>query len=462
MPCYYSPSFRTSSQSLQFLLLLLLLFYIQIETTLPGRAYTHYLGLNADYSLNGGLLTFIQGLCLLTIIIPFLIWATSMQAVQNTNLSSLMIRLGLCLWLGGAVISTLAHFENSFVILNFVAGIGSAAGVFFGLRRFRFASTRYVEASFAAIALGALIPAVQCISGFYRAWGVPTLSTLLVVRYDVTHWQTASPFGNPDNVATLYLLLACPCLAIIFLNTFTRKTRLLAWGLLLCSVANLVLAMARASLIAFLFAVLCANIMTRNRRAWIASTVAVLLVLAFLAPQIRILQDYFGTAVRVDVRDRSVQERIESIQVSWQHFLNNPIIGVGANQSPTFVAQSEAHELAIWQAAEHGALGFLGVLLITAASLGRLVELLKSGRGRHHLSLEFIFLLGPAMYFVKGLFADVSINNTVVNTWICSVFAMLAISDALAGGFGSNERLRIADPRLIVTPVLARVRQVSS
>jgi len=251
---------------------------------------------------------------------------------------------------------------------------------------------------------------------------------VLDAKYHPEIWQASSPFGNPDNVATLYCLLACPCLAMVFLRMFSRRMRALASIFLVCASLNLLLTMARASLIVFGAAFVSVNIFMRNRKIWVVSVAALAIALPVVdSPKMR---DYFGAAVRFDTTDNSIAERVESIRLSWLYFLENPVVGVGAYQSSTFLAEQTAHQLAIWQAAEHGVFGLLGVLLVTAGALGRLVKLLRTGCGRGYVSLELIFLLGPAMYFAKGLFAEVNINNTVVNTWICSTFAMLAIADA--------------------------------
>jgi O-Antigen ligase len=432
----YNPSNRRLPSSPPFLLALLLFFFIQIEPTILGRAYTHFLGLNAagmegSFLGTGSLFTVVQTLSLLTIVLPVLIWATSRPLAWGSNLPSIAIRSGLGLWLTGAAISTLAHFENPLVILNFVAGIGSAAAVFYAVRRLRITNLRQVEAIFAVLYLGALIPAVQGIVGYYQVWGIPSVQTLLEAKYHPEIWQVSSPFGNPDNVATLYCVLACPCLAMVSLKMFSRRMRLLAALVLVCAGLNLLLTMARASFIVFVAALASVNIFMRNRKMWLISVGAMFFAIASPLVNSAKMRDYFGAALRVDTAtDNSIAERMESIRRSWQHFLEHPVIGVGAYQSSTFLVEKNAHELPIWQAAEHGIFGLLGVLLVTAGLLGRFLKLLKGGRGRDYVTLEFIFLFGPAMYFAKGLFAEVNINNTVVNTWICSVFAMLAIADA--------------------------------
>lgn len=458
---------RNSAQRLPFCLSLVLLFYIQIETTIIARGYTYLLGLNSTSTdaltrtsgVAQSALTTIRALGMVTILLPFLIWITSTPVPRRTNLFSTAIRLGLCLWLAGAAISTLAHIESPIIALNFLAGIGSAAAVFCAIRSLSIANLRQAEAMLAAILLGALIPAIQGIIGYYQAWGVPSVQSLLEAKYQPFIWQTSAPFGNPDNVATLYCLLACPCLAIVSSRVFVRKMRLLALVVLLCAGVNLLLTMARASLIIFGVAFVAVNLFMHNRKMWLISAVAIFLIIASPAVNSPIMRDYFGVALRVDaVADNSVAERLDSIRLSWEHFLENPVIGVGAYQSSTFLAEQNAHQLPIWQAAEHGFLGLLGVLLVTAGSVGRLLRLLRIGCGRDQVTVEFIFLLGPAMYFAKGLFAEVSMNNTVVNTWICTAFALLAIADSLTWDPSPMKVLQRTSTCLATQPALASPR----
>src|SRR5438552_19177266 len=74
------------------LLVLFLLFFIQIEPTIIGRAWTHLLGLNIGGvdALTGGqnaLTTALQSLCLVTMAVPFLIWVTSRSVFPKASSS---------------------------------------------------------------------------------------------------------------------------------------------------------------------------------------------------------------------------------------------------------------------------------------------------------------------------------------------------------------------------------------
>jgi O-antigen ligase len=190
--------------------------------------------------------------------------------------------------------------------------------------------------------------------------------------------------------------------------------------------------MSRTALVLFAFSGAPLSVFVRSKKGLFCSLlITAVLILVLPGPVAGAIQNRFPRALRYDfASDGSAVTRAQSMRESWQQFIDHPIIGVGANQSPTVIEQGSAHQLAIWQATEDGVLAFLGVLIITAACVVRVFELLRVGATTQLLRLEFAFIFGPAMYFVRGLFADVPVNITVVNTWICLVFAMLAIADA--------------------------------
>jgi hypothetical protein len=436
---FSNPSDTASLPSLSLVVLLGLLFYIEAEPTLVGRAYTHYLDFNAagtpGFFARGSLLTALQSVFLFTIIAPLLIWITSPRPLERRSLSSLLIRAGVWSWVAGALISTLAHRDDPLVILNAFASVFSGAAVFLAVRKIRFSGIRQLEAAFVVIVLGAGVPALQGLVAMYRESGPPTLNTLFASKTDALLWQNV-PFGHPDNVGTLYLVLAAPCLAVVLLGVFSRATRILAALFLFCAIAISVYTMSRASLVVLLLAIAAASIFTRRRAAWIGA--AVLLAIVLVGTQIPKLRDYFLPAIQYDtLRDKSAFERVQSIEAGWRIFLRDPLVGVGAEQSSKYIAAGNAHEFAVAEAAEHGILGLAGVILVSLGCLGALLKLVKRGPRTDAACMRFVFLLGPSMYFAKGIAAEAPLNNTVVNTWICTVFAMLAIADSIGSALPS-------------------------
>jgi hypothetical protein len=432
--------------------LLLLLFFIQTENTILGRAYTHLLGFNSagadKSSMDANCLTVaMESLFLGTILIPILISLVSKPAAHQRTSLYATIRVGLSSWLLGATLSTMAHYTNALVVLNYAAGIGSSAAVFHALRRVRLTSARHYEWAFVAIAIPGLLLGIYSILAFYQQWGFPSLQTLLQAKYDTNRAAfNSTVLGDLDyrSTNTLYGLLACPCLAIVFMRVFSIATRRLAWAFLICTTINLVLSMSRTSLATFALAWLLVALFVRNRKAIVLSgLVATVLMFSVSGIAAATLGGYFRTGITYDVStDGSAAARVESIQVSWQEFVDHPLIGLGASQSSTVVTQWVAHQLSVAQAAEHGVFGFLGVLVITGACVARLLRLLRIGGANDRLRLEFVFFLGPVLYFVRGLYSEVTTYVTVVNTCICLTFAMLAIAGQTTAGPAAEGRLR--------------------
>jgi O-antigen ligase len=423
------------SVGLPFFLLLCLLFFIQTTSTVVGRAYYHLVGLHADTLTNGT-----KSLLLVTLIVPFLILIATKPFRTRIPSSYFVIHVGLWLWFAGATISTLSHGRNPIVVLNYVAGVGSALAVFNAARRVPLTSVLHIEAVFAAVALGGLLPTLQSLVLYCQTWslGRPSVAALYQARFEAYKW---SVLGNRGNASVFFGLLASTCLAIVFLNVFSRTTRWLAAVVLVCSGALMVLCMSRTGIVVFALSGLTVIVFSRDAKAWcFSATLAILLILALPGTPVSTVPNYFLRALRYDIAsDASAAARVESIREGWLRFVDHPFIGVGAGQSWTVVKEGAAHQLAISQATEHGMLGFLGVLVVTGACIVRLCRLLQAGAATsRQVCLEFVFLLGPAMYFVRGLFSETALNNTVVNSWICLAFAMLAVADTQAMKTGEH------------------------
>jgi hypothetical protein len=417
-----------------YVLLLFLLFWLPIESTLIGRAYTHVVGLNGAGALrvtmnSETIVIAVRAAFLMTIQVPFLIVLFSRRTWHNRTPSMLLVRIGLCVWLAGATLSTLVHIDNALVLLNYVAGMGSAGAVFFACKRVNMTGSRHFELAYVAIAAGGLIPMLYDLHRYYAQFGIPTLAKAIAVKYDIPFWSTKCYFGNPDNASNVYGLFAAISLAIVATKLFSRPVRWLAVLTLAAASASTVLTMARTGIVILAFGFLVTMLFIRSLKGLTIGIVAALLLLMSGQTAAKIYS-YFLPVLKYDVeQERTAAGRIESMQQGWAGFVDHPAFGLGPGQSPLVVTYGEAHQLAIWQATDNGILGLAGVLLVTAGCIWRLASLLLTGAVNNALRLEYVFLLAPALYFVRGLVSDVTINVTVINTWICLTFAALAIAD---------------------------------
>lgn len=423
----------------EFGLLVMLVFSLPMEVTYLGRGYNFVVGLNsaamdeltsmaAISGVDLGMLS-IECLFMFTILVPMAIVQFSRSA-PTKNSTSYLIGWGLGLWILGGAISTIGHLDEPNTILNFFASIVSAAAVYVASRRVRMSSIRQYEMVFQAIAIGFLFPLLYDLVHYYRRWGVPTISAAIAEKYDVAYWTSNSMFGNPDLASCAYYLVFALSVCFSVQRQITRRTRVLACCTLALSALMIGVTMARQFIL--LAAITAVSTWIFERKKWLlAIGVCGLVGLALLTSEDKfaIARGYFEPALTYDTNNETVSSRVYSMQQGWEAFRENPIVGLGLGESFKIVDVSVAHELAISQADETGFFGFVGVLLVTLGCLWRFVGLLRAGPSTAALRLEYTFMVGPALYFASGLISGVGMNSSVVNTWICVVFASIGIAE---------------------------------
>lgn len=430
---------RTQLRSPEFGLLVMLLFSLPMEGTYLGRGYNYLVGLNSAAvdgltsmaTISGIELAMVGIECIFmfTILVPMAIVLFSRSAPAK-NSTSYLIWWGLGFWMLGGAISTIGHLDEPNTILNFFAGIVSAAAVYVACRRVRLSSIRQCEMVFQAIAIGFLFPLLYDLIRYYRRWGVPTISAAIAEKYDVAYWSSSSMFGNPDNAACAYYLVFALSVCFSVQRQITARTRILAYCTLALSALMIVVTMARQFILLAAVTIVSTWIFERKKRL-LAAGICGLVALALLTSgdSFPITRAYFAPALTYDTNNDSVSSRIYSMQQGWEAFRENPVIGLGPGESFNFVDVTATHQLAISQAAEVGFFGFVGVLLVTLGCLWRFVGLLRAGPSTAALTLEYAFFVGPALYFASGLLSEVATNSSVVNTWICVVFASIGIAE---------------------------------
>jgi hypothetical protein len=425
--------------SLEVSLLISLLFWLPMEPTYLGRGYNYLVGLNesninpiisaAKISTVG--IGILWGECLLmaTIFIPLAIVLFS-SSVPVKFLSSWFVCYGFGLWVIGGTISTIAHFSEPATALNFIAGAVSGAVVYFASRRVRMTSIRHYELAFRAIAFGFLLPMSYDLFRYFRNWGVPSLSRMILEKYNVEYWSSNSTFGNPDNTGCVYYLLFALSCAFCMQRDVAKLTRVFAWCVLSMSASMIFITMARQFII-LAVATVVATLIFERRKSLLAAGIVCLLVMIQLAgtDAFTAAKTYFEPAISYNQQNDAASSRVNSMRQGWQALHENPISGVGSGQSFEDVDVGVAHQLAISQGSEDGVLGLAGILLATIGCVWRFIGLLREGPSTLALRFEYAFLLGPALYFASGLISEVGTHASVVNTWICLVCASIGIAE---------------------------------
>jgi O-antigen ligase len=430
---------QTRLLSPEFGLLVVLLFSLPMEGTYFGRGYNYLVGLNSaamDELTSTATMSIVylgmiglECLFMFTILVPTAIVLFSRSAQARCS-ASYLIWWGLGLWVLGGAISTLGHLDQPTTVLNFFADMVSSAAVYMACRRVRMSSIRHYELVFRAIATGFLFPLLYDLFRYYRQWGVPTISTAIAEKYDVPYWSSNSMFGNPDNAACAYYLVFALSVCFSVQRQISGRTRVLAYCTLALSALMIVVTMARQFILLAAITIVSTWIFERKKRL-LAMGVCGLVALALLTSgdSFPITRAYFAPALTYDTNSDSVSSRIYSMQQGWEAFRENPVIGLGPGESFNAIDVTATHQLAISQAAEVGFFGFVGVLLVTLGCLWRFVGLLRAGPSTAALTLEYAFFVGPSLYFASGLLSEVATNSSVINTWICVVFASIGIAE---------------------------------
>lgn len=440
-----SPSLaRRPGWTLPYFAVLGLLAFIPLNSTLLGRAYYHFLGMNALG--NGNPVSWAiawRGLFLATLLLPILILMVSSPPAGRRPLSYTFMRAGLWLWVMGAVMSTASHLQPE-VVLELLCGLASGLAVFYAVRN---GAGRRMKAAFWVLAVGGDLLALELFIGFYTTWGLPTLANIMAHHYVETDaWVAVSPLANPDMTALFFGVLCCPCLVAVLGRTVSKQTRILAWITLGASTAAIIVCMSRTALVIYLISWMLASAFARSRRNLALCALLLVGTGLYLSSQSSTgFASFFLDAVTYNgAADGSAAARLDSMRTGLQTFSDNPLLGVGISQSFLSVErESRTHELLIWQADEIGVLGLAGVLLLTGACLARMAMLIREGTAER----EFLFLLGPGVFFLRGLVSDITLNSNVVNSWVCLVFALLALAEIQAIAGGLPQRAFRAIPR---------------
>lgn len=286
-----------------------------------------------------------------------------------------------------------------------------------------------------AICLGGLVMFVRGARAYYAEFGIPDLTTILWSRYQVARIEgfEAATVGNVTHMGS-YVVLLLPML-IIALVTLTpgRVQKALIWATLVLGLANLVVAGSRAGMLVMF--VMCAIIAYcfASRRTLIrlglasAAFAAVVAVSGFAASDSEIVERLVPGAA--GHADGSVTERLDSMVVGWNVFLDNPLFGVGPEMSQHHNIYGIPHMSLLHQLSEiglFGGLAFIWLNFVVLDAFRRAAVQASRGRG----SFELPWLIGPAAWLIMGLFSGIVFNMSPALVWVGISHGMLALSTA--------------------------------
>lgn len=358
--------------------------------------------------------------------------------------------LPIFLWFVAATQASIANYDTDGVVTNYLGGYVSAFLVYLAVRRHDWTRAE-LDYAFVALALGSAVPMLLGLYAFYLEWGSFDLDTVFSAYVDPTRWDEYCEltFGHRQNTGVFIMLIGNPLLALALDRT--RPWMLRAWfaGVSILFVANLLVIQVRTATV--LFGVACVLLavwyswhLARDNALFVLRRVALpILMLGVLAygvdkvffesesAALESMLERIGYAMTIDTeQDEATAERAAAIDEGWQMFIDNWLSGVGPSASVLRHSLNSAHQFNVAQAVELGVLGFIASILLVASVLWRTAEATVHSFAAVGDKDDMICLIGPAFYMIYGVLANLALNYTCVNVWICVFAGFLALADA--------------------------------
>jgi hypothetical protein len=287
-----------------------------------------------------------------------------------------------------------------------------------------------------AVALGALVMFVRGLAAYLAEFGIPDLQTILWSRYDtvrIAGFERAT-VGNVTHMGS-YVVLILPTLMIALVAlTLGRLARSLIALTIVLGLANLILAGSRAGMLVLVLmsAIIAFRYFSRSTLLWIgtAGAAAIALLVA--------LQQGLGDSVLLERfapvannhADGSIDERLQSMIVGWQVFVENPLFGVGPAMSHLHNTFSIPHQSILHQLSELGIVGGTAFIWLNVVVIGTFGSAALSGSLSRAAAVRLMWLIGPSAWLIIGLAAGIVFNLSLALLWVGIAHAMLALSAA--------------------------------
>jgi O-antigen ligase len=240
-------------------------------------------------------------------------------------------------------------------------------------------------------------------------------------------------FGNQGNTAAFLVLVGAPMVAIALDRAQKKWCRIWFGALAGLIMVHLIIVQSRTAFVAWLAVVLLVLFFQRRVGISVLSVGTVIIGMFYLVPSDAAGEflKRMGWAVRFDTEhDLSAAGRVDAMRIGWQVFKDHWVTGVGPSAMHFYSPYDTAHQFFIEQGAEVGVLGLLATVFLVVIVAFRLFQILRKGPNTPANRMRFLFCIGPFAYLLYGLLANVVVNITTINTWICLTAAMLAMVDS--------------------------------
>lgn len=421
-----------SHTSLFRFLVLLLIGFLPLANTFFGRGIYYVLKLNYSENVSNVLHEMFIPTNILCFCILFLRLG-SKQTFFPIGSRNWVFPLGTLLWLVGATLSFFSLDPDPISTAAYVASYVSPFLIYFCIVGLRF-NEKFIKEVVVVISICSSIPLVLGLIAFYRTWGIPDFYTLLWARFDLAGMKDYMDmtFGNNGNTACLLVLILPP---VFSLWIKCKKNSLIGiWllAVLVLAALNLLIVQSRTAFLVCFIAFILIGIRHLTFLSYKLVTLALAVGLTYFS-----YGDFFGTALFLErmetaisfdrIADASVDGRVSAMREGWELFLEQPITGVGPGITLEANSATSAHQFNIQQASEIGILGLLSSVLLTGAVFSKTIRTLT--HNDRESEWKFMLLIGPAMYFLYGLLANIVLSLGALNIWVGISFSLIAIVD---------------------------------
>lgn len=298
---------------------------------------------------------------------------------------------------------------------------------------------RDVALLLAGLAAGAAVVLGRGIMAYIAEWGFPNLHTVLWARYNVVRMMgySEATLGNVGHMGS-YVALVVPPLMLAAGGPVRNFVGRAGFALVIfLGIANLIVSGSRTGLAIMLAAVLLVFLSRGVRKGVVVVAILVLILLATLPSFIDLI---LGSPELVDRylpflsgrnRDSSTVERIDSVVIGWQTFMDNFAFGVGPGMSAHHNYYSVPHQSFVHQLSELGVIGGLAFIWLNAVVLFAGFRSMIGASASISASNRFIWLVGPTCWLMFGIVGGITFNSSLALVWIGLAHAMLALSGAM-------------------------------
>jgi hypothetical protein len=344
----------------------------------------------------------------------------------------------------------LLHSGADLVMMTFFSVFVSGAFVYAALANYT-PDDGDVDTMFVAMAAGVFIPLLAGLSAFYGIWGAPDLSNVAAAHaseFGIQAYEDAT-FGSRGNTASLLVLVGPPLIALVFDRQRSTWSRCLYGACTVLVIVNLIILQQRTVILIYIASLAFVwRFRSKSGSAYVvyavSAAIGIYMAITFVPGVAELIENRFLPALTLDAEgDASVEQREQAIRSGIQLATANPL-GLGPGSAIVVHPDGSAHQFNVQQALECGVLGLLGsLLLVLTVPLLLVVSVSRPDRSPED-SRRFLFILGPACYFVHGAISNVAINFGYVNSWSVLMIAMIALTPPLGRKIQSAPALAAA------------------